>query len=89
MRTAVAGSTVNGRPDGCSRARPATPPARLAGAIVDRTYDYRPVPFFLMAFVVTWIPWSVAAYAGSQNLESYASLFNLVGLRGPLAVRWF
>jgi len=56
---------------------------------VDRTYDYRPVPFFLMAFVVTWIPWSVAAYAGSQNLESYASLFNLVGLLGPLAVRWF
>jgi len=52
---------------------------------VDRTYDYRPVPFFVMAFVVTWIPWSVAAYAGSQNSESYASLFNLVGLLGPLA----
>ena len=56
---------------------------------MDRTYDYRPVPFFVMAFVVTWIPWSVAAYAGSQNLESYASLFNLVGLLGPLAVALF
>jgi len=53
---------------------------------VDRTYNYRPVPFFVMAYVVTWIPWSVAAYAGSQNWESYVSLFNLVGLLGPLAV---
>jgi membrane protease YdiL (CAAX protease family) len=53
---------------------------------VDRTYDYRPVPVFVMAFVVTWIPWSVAAYAGSQNSESYASLFNLAGLLGPLVV---
>ena len=53
---------------------------------MDRTYDYRPVPVFVMAFVVTWIPWSVAAYAGSQNSESYASLFNLAGLLGPLVV---
>jgi membrane protease YdiL (CAAX protease family) len=59
---------------------------------VDRTYDYRPVPFFVMAYVVTWIPWSVAAYVGSQNSESsesYVSLFNLVGLLGPLAVALF
>jgi membrane protease YdiL (CAAX protease family) len=47
------------------------------------------VPFFMMAYVVTWIPWSVAAYAGSQNSESYVSLFNLVGLLGPLAVALF
>ena len=63
--------------------------APLAGATVDRTYHYRPVPFFVMAYVVTWIPWSVAAYAGSQNSESYRSLFNLVGLLGPLAVALF
>ena len=56
---------------------------------MDRTYNYRPVPFFVMAYVVTWIPWSVAAYAGSQNWESYVSLFNLVGLLGPLAVALF
>ena len=59
---------------------------------MDRTYDYRPVPFFVMAYVVTWIPWSVAAYVGSQNSESsesYVSLFNLVGLLGPLAVALF
>ena len=42
-----------------------------------------------MAYIVTWIPWSLAAYVGSQNLESYASLFNLVGLLGPLAVALF
>jgi CAAX protease family protein len=63
--------------------------APLAGATVDRTYHYRPVPFFVMAYVVTWIPWSVAAYAGSQNSESYRSLFNLVGLLGPFAVALF
>ena len=66
--------------------------APLAGATVDRTYHYRPVPFFVMAYVVTWIPWSVAAYVGSQNSESsesYVSLFNLVGLLGPLAVALF
>ena len=59
---------------------------------MDRTYNYRPVPFFVMAYVVTWIPWSVAAYVGSQNSESsesYVSLFNLVGLLGPLAVALF
>ena len=56
---------------------------------MDRTYDYRPVPFFVMAFVVTWIPWSVAAYAGSQNAESYRSLFNLAGLLGPLTAALF
>src|SRR6185312_17018705 len=63
--------------------------APLAGATVDRTYHYRPVPFFVMAYVVTWLPWSVAAYAGSQNSESYRSLFNLVGLLGPFAVALF
>jgi membrane protease YdiL (CAAX protease family) len=56
---------------------------------VDSTYDYRPVPFFVMAYVVTWMPWSVAAYTGSQTSESYVSLFNLVGLLGPLAVALF
>jgi uncharacterized protein len=47
------------------------------------------VPFFVMAYVVTWIPWSVAAYASSQNAESYRSLFNLAGLLGPLAAALF
>ena len=56
---------------------------------MDRTYNYRPVPFFVMAYVVTWIPWSVAAYASSQNAESYRSLFNLAGLLGPLAAALF
>jgi membrane protease YdiL (CAAX protease family) len=51
---------------------------------VERSYDYRPVLFFLMAYVATWIPWSVGAYVGSQKgLAAYASLFNLIGLLGP------
>jgi len=54
---------------------------------VEGNYEYKPVLFFLMAYVVTWIPWSLAMYAGSQpGLEAYAFLFNLIGLLGPLAV---
>lgn len=54
---------------------------------MEGNYEYKPVLFFLMAYVVTWIPWSLAVYAGSQpGLEAYAFLFNLIGLLGPLAV---
>ena len=38
-----------------------------------------------MAYVVTWIPWLCGLW-GSQNRSLYVSLFNLVGLLGPLAV---
>ena len=51
---------------------------------MEGNYEYKPVLFFLMAYVVTWIPWSLAVYAGSQpGLEAYAVLFNLIGLLGP------
>jgi membrane protease YdiL (CAAX protease family) len=57
---------------------------------VERNYQYRPALFFLLAYVVTWIPWSVGIYAGSKaGLEPYAFLFNLIGLLGPLAVALF
>jgi len=48
------------------------------------------VRFFLAAYVVTWIPWFLAVYAGLQKgLQAYATLFNLVGLMGPFAVALF
>jgi hypothetical protein len=43
-----------------------------------------------MAYVVTWIPWSLGVYVGSQKgLEAYAVLFNLIGLLGPIGVALF
>jgi dolichyl-phosphate-mannose--protein O-mannosyl transferase len=39
---------------------------------VERNYEYRPVLFFLMAYIVTWIPWFFGVYVGSQaGLEAY------------------
>ncbi len=51
------------------------------------SYEYRPVLFFFTAYVVTWIPWCLGVYVGSQEgLEAYAALVNLLGLLGPAAV---
>ena len=54
-------------------------------------YDrYRPVLFFAMAYGITWVPWAIGAYLGSQpGGEAYAFLFNLVGLLGPVAATLF
>jgi membrane protease YdiL (CAAX protease family) len=65
----------------------AVPTSRPRSWAVERNYEYWPVLFFLMAYVAAWVPWFLGVYAGSQRgLEAYASLFNLVGLLGPLAV---
>lgn len=57
---------------------------------MERNYDYRPVRFFLMTYVVTWIPLSIGVYLGSRKgMEAYASLLTFVGLLGPLAVGLF
>lgn len=54
---------------------------------MDKPYQYRPVLFFLMTNVVSWSSWSIAVYLQSQKATgAYASLFNLIGLLGPLAV---
>jgi hypothetical protein len=38
-----------------------------------------------MAYALTWIIWSLGVYAGSQpRYESYAGLFSLIGLVGPI-----
>lgn len=53
-------------------------------------YNYKPVLFFALTYVVTWIPWSIAAYAAShQGLAAYAGALNLIGLVGPIAVTLF
>jgi len=68
------------------------PPAseRSLGEAVAGTSEYRPVLFFAMAYVATWIPWSLGVWASAQaSLESYALLFNPIGLLGPLAVTLF
>ena len=50
------------------------------------TYQYRPVRFFLAAYLATWIPWLAAAYAVSrQGLEPYGALLTFAGLAGPCA----
>lgn len=54
------------------------------------TYDYRPALFFVMAYAVTWIIWFLGVYVGSQpGYESYAGLFSLIGLVGPIGTTLF
>jgi uncharacterized protein len=68
----------------------ASPQASSFGGAVERNYQYRPVRFFPAAYVVTWMPWFLAVYAGLQKgLQAHATLFNLVGLMGPFAVALF
>lgn len=38
---------------------------------MERPYEYRPVRFFVLTIVVTWIPWFLGVYAQSQpGMES-------------------
>lgn len=49
--------------------------------------QYRPALFFFAVYAASWIPWSVAAYAGPEKgLEPYAPLFQFLGLLAPAAV---
>lgn len=53
-------------------------------------YRYRPALFFLLAFGLSWTPWLIAAYAGSQaGLAAYVPLFQLLGIAGPTAASLF
>jgi uncharacterized protein len=52
---------------------------------LERSYQYRPAPFFLLAYAVTWTLWFVGIYVGSRpDLEAYGSVLSLVGLLGPI-----
>ena len=54
---------------------------------MDRHDPYRPALFFALAYLGTWIPWSLAIHAGSQEkLAPYAVLFQFLGLAAPCAV---
>lgn len=58
--------------------------ARCAGDATAPRHSYRPVQFFLLAFMLTWIPWLTAAHCSfKKGLEPYAFPFLLVGLLGP------
>ena len=48
------------------------------------SYRYKPLSYFALVFVLTWAPWSFAAYYSYQRAtELYSNLFALVGLLGP------
>ncbi len=48
------------------------------------SYRYKPLNYFALVFVMTWAPWSFAAYYSYQPaMELYSNLFALLGLLGP------
>jgi uncharacterized protein len=49
-----------------------------------RESSYRPVQFFLLAFLLSWAPWFAAAYCSYQDkMDGCQMLFLLIGLFGP------
>lgn len=47
-------------------------------------YVYQPVRFFSLTFLLTWIPWTLAAFFSYQNgRDAFVALFELLGLLGP------
>jgi hypothetical protein len=57
---------------------------------VAQAYEYKPLKFFFMTFVVTWTPWFIGAHLSSQKgMEAAGLLLNLIGLLGPLAMALF
>ena len=57
------------------------------GGRMGPNYTYRPALFFALTYLATWIPWALAIYAGSrQGLETYAVIFNFLGLAAPCTV---
>ena len=47
-------------------------------------YTYRPVPFFVITFLLTWIPGFIAAYLSYQKgMEGFQLPFMLAGLLAP------
>jgi len=46
-------------------------------------YRYKPLSYFALVFVLTWVPWSFAAYYSYQlGMDLYSNLFALLGLLG-------
>lgn len=55
---------------------------------MEGAYRYRPVAYFALAYVATWIPWLIGAYlARQEGGEAYGFIFDLIGLLlGPAGV---
>ncbi len=48
------------------------------------SYRYKPLSYFALAFVLSWVPWSFAArYSYQGAMDLYSNLFALLGLLGP------
>jgi len=53
---------------------------------MEKQYQYKPVLFYFLVAVLTWIPWFAAIRLSyGENGEAYASLLNLLGLLAPTA----
>lgn len=51
------------------------------------TYSYKPIQFFLLTFLCTWIPWFLTAYLSHQKgKEKLQLVFMFLGLAAPLIV---
>ena len=59
-------------------------PKRGDRETMQRAYTYKPVRFFLIAFLITWIAWFLAAYCSYQKgMALYEEFFIFPGLLGP------
>ena len=57
----------------------------MAGSVTSQ--DWRPLRFYLITFVATWIPWVAGVIVASKpGLTGMGGLFNLVGLLAPMVV---
>jgi membrane protease YdiL (CAAX protease family) len=51
---------------------------------VTAEYKYKPIRFFLIAFILSWIPWALSAYLSyQQGMSDYETLFLYIGHFGP------
>jgi uncharacterized protein len=51
---------------------------------MNNNYVYQPVRFFSFTFLLTWIPWMLAAFYSYQNgMDVFVAVFELLGLLGP------
>ncbi len=59
---------------------------------MNRSYSYKPVRFFIAAFLVTWTAWFIAAYFSYRqdgNMGRWFAIAEISGLFGPfLAAAW-
>jgi uncharacterized protein len=53
-------------------------------------FKYKPLKFFSLSLIITWIAWFIAAYFSfNESLENYKYFFVLLGLAGPFVSAMF